>query len=132
VIIIDTSAIMAILRDEPERRVFTNAIEQAEGCLMSAVSFVEASMVLEARNGYDGLRDLDLFLLKAGIALEPVDVEQAKAARAAFSKFGKRRHEANLNFGDCFSYALAKVTGAPLLFKGDDFKQTDIVPAVKI
>jgi ribonuclease VapC len=129
-IVIDTSAIIAILRDEPERRTFTEAIEHAEQCLMSAVSFVESSMVMEARNGYDGLRDFDLFILKAGIEIEAVDAEQAKVARKAFSKFGKGRHQANLNFGDCFSYALTKITGAPLLFKGHDFNQTDIKTVV--
>ena len=130
-IVIDTSAIMAILQDEQERRSFTEAIERADQCLMSAVSFVEASMVMEARSGYEGLRDFDLFVLKAGIALEPVDAEQAKVARSAFIRFGKGRHEANLNFGDCFSYALAKVMGAPLLFKGNDFIQTDIESAAR-
>jgi ribonuclease VapC len=130
VIVIDTSAIIAILRNEPERRSFTEAIEQTEQCLMSAVSFVEASIVMEARNGYEGLRDLDLFLLKAGIAIEAVDAEQAKMARSAFGRYGKGRHEANLNFGDCFSYGLAKATGAPLLFKGDDFNKTDIKSAI--
>jgi ribonuclease VapC len=125
-IVIDTSAMIAILRDEPERRAFTEAIEQAEQCLMSAVSFVESSMIMEARNGYAGLQYFDLFILKAGIAIETVDAEQAKAARKAFSKFGKGRHKASLNFGDCFSYALAKITGAPLLCKGNDFNRTDI------
>jgi ribonuclease VapC len=99
---------------------------------MSAVSVVEASMVMEARSGYDGLRDFDLFLLKAGISVEAVDADQAKEARRAFSRFGKGRHEANLNFGDCFSYALAKIAGASLLFKGDDFSRTDIEAAVKV
>ena len=131
-IIIDTSAIIAILKDEPERRSFTETIEQAETCVMSAVNYVEASMVLEARNGYEGLRDFDLFLLKAGIIIETVDAEQAKTARDAFSKFGKGRHKAGLNFGDCFSYALAKTIGAPLLFKGNDFNHTDIRSAAKI
>jgi len=129
VIVIDTSAMVAILRDEPERRAFTQVIERADRCLMSAVSFVEASIVLEARNGDDGLRDFDYFLLKAGIEIEAVDAELAKAARSAFSRFGKGRHEANLNFGDCFSYALAKATGSPLLFKGNNFVQTDVEPA---
>ena len=130
-IVIDTSAIIAILKDEPEQRSFAEAIEQAETCLMSAANYVETSMVLEARNGYEGLRDFDLFLLKAGIIIETVDAEQAKAARMAFSKFGKGRHKAGLNFGDCFSYALAKTLGAPLLFKGDDFNHTDIRSAMK-
>lgn len=88
-------------------------------------------MVIEARNGYEGLRDFDLFVLKAGIEVAAVDTEQAKIARAAFRKFGKGRHAANLNFGDCFSYALAKALEAPLLFKGNDFSQTDIEAAVK-
>ena len=131
-IVIDTSAVVAILRNEYERRSFTEAIERADQCLISVVSYVEASMVMEARNGYEGLRDFDLFLLKAGVALEPVDTEQAKIARSAFIRFGKGRHEANLNFGDCFSYALAKVMGASLLFKGNDFIRTDIEAAAKM
>jgi ribonuclease VapC len=131
VIVIDTSAVVAILRDEPERRMFNEAIEEAKRCLMSAVSFVEASMVMEGRMGYDGLRDFDLFVLKAGIEIVPVDVEQANIAREAFRTFGKGRHAANLNFGDCFSYALAKAMDAALLFKGQDFSRTDIEAAVK-
>ncbi|MBS0151156.1 MAG: type II toxin-antitoxin system VapC family toxin [Nitrospira sp.] len=130
-IVIDTSAVVAILRDEAERRTFNEAIEEAKRCLVSAVSFVEASMVMEGRMGYDGLRDFDLFILKAGIEIVPVDVEQASIARGAFRKFGKGRHAANLNFGDCFSYALAKVMDAALLFKGHDFSRTDIESAVK-
>jgi len=131
VIVIDTSAVVAILRDEAERRTFNEVIEGAKRCLMSAVSFVEASMVMESRMGYDGLRDFELFVLKAGIEIVPVDVEQANIARGAFRKFGKGRHAANLNFGDCFSYALAKATDAALLFKGHDFSRTDIEVAVK-
>ncbi|MDH4187808.1 MAG: type II toxin-antitoxin system VapC family toxin [Nitrospira sp.] len=130
-IVIDTSAVVAVLRDEAERRAFNEIIEDAERCLMSAVSFVEASMVMEGRMGYDGLRDFDLFVVKAGIEIAPVDVEQSKIARIAFTKFGKGRHAANLNFGDCFSYALAKAMDAALLFKGNDFSQTDIEAAVK-
>jgi ribonuclease VapC len=130
-IIIDTSAVIAILRDEQERRSFTEAIEEAGQCMISAVSFVEASLVMETRNGYEGLRDLDLFLLKAGITIESVDAEQAKLARKAFSKYGKGRHSAGLNFGDCFSYALAKANEAPLLFKGDDFAKTDVQALVR-
>lgn len=130
-IVIDTSAVVAVLRDEEERRTFNEVIEQTTRCLMSAVSFVEASMVMEGRTGYDGVRDFDLFVLKAGIEIVPVDVEQANIARGAFRKFGKGRHAANLNFGDCFSYALAKAMDAPLLFKGHDFSRTDIEAAVK-
>lgn len=130
-IVIDTSAALATLRDKHERRAFAEDIEEADACLMSAVSFVEASLVMEARHGYEGLRDFDLFVLKAGIVIEAVDAEQAKAARRAFSRFGKGRHPANLNFGDCFSYALAQTTGAPLLYKGGDFRLTDIPSALK-
>jgi ribonuclease VapC len=85
-------------------------------------------MVIESRFGAEGLRDLDLFIERAGIALVPVDSEQAHVARRAFSRFGKGRHPAGLNYGDCFSYALASVLGEPLLYKGDDFRQTDIAP----
>ncbi len=128
--VIDTSAILAILRDEPERRAFNEAIESADPRLMSAASFVEASMVIETRRGYEGLRDFDLFIAKAGIELAPVDADQAHIARQAFREYGKGRHPAGLNFGDCFSYALARATGLPLLFKGNDFAQTDIEPAL--
>lgn len=129
-IVIDTSAVVAVLRDEPERRAFTEAIEQADRCVISAVSFVEASIVIETRSGYEGLRDFDLFILKAGIEVVATDAEQAKIAQSAFRTFGKGRHPANLNFGDCFSYALAKALEAPLLFKGNDFAQTDIAAVI--
>lgn len=128
--VLDTSALLAILQDEPERRAFNEAIEQADSRSLSTASFVEVSLVIEARHGADGLADLDLFLAKAEIELVPVDVEQAHAGRRAFSRYGRGRHPAGLNFGDCFSYALAEVLGEPLLFKGDDFAQTDVEPAV--
>ena len=128
--IVDTSAILTILGDEPERRRFTEAIEAADECLMSTASFVEASLVLEVKRGYEGLRDLDLLFAKAGVEFVPVDMEQAQIARKAFRTFGKGRHPAKLNFGDCFSYALAIVTNSPLLFKGNDFSRTDVIPAV--
>jgi len=124
--VIDSSAILAILNDEPERRSFNEAIEQTDACLISVVSFVETSMVLEARKGYEGVRDFDLFVAQAGMELTDVDMEQARLAREAFCQFGKGRHAASLNFGDCFSYALAKATGLPLLFKGNDFSLTDL------
>lgn len=95
---------------------------------MVLASFVEASIVIEARFGSDGLRDLDLFIDKAGLEIASVDAEQAYVARRAFSRFGKGRHAAGLNYGDCFSYALATVLGEPLLYKGDDFRQTDVTP----
>ena len=128
--VIDSSAVLAILNNEPERRIFTKTLEQADASLISVVSFVETSLILEARKGYDALRDFDFFIAKAGVELIAVDVEQAELARTAFRQFGKGRHPANLNFGDCFSYALAKVSGVPLLFKGQDFAHTDIEPVV--
>ena len=124
--VIDTSALVAILRNEPERGKFTQAIEHAETCVMSVVSFGEASMVIESRHGVDGLRDLDLLIAKARIELVSVDAGQALAAREAFRQFGRGRHPAGLNFGDCFSYALAKVLDQPLLCKGRDFIRTDV------
>jgi ribonuclease VapC len=93
---------------------------------MSTVTFVEASIVIEVRRGYEGLRDLDLFISKAEIQLVPVDADQAHLARQAFRQYGKGRHVAGLNFGDCFSYALAKGLSEPLLFKGKDFSRTDV------
>ena len=124
--VLDTSAILAILQDEPERRKFNEAIEAAERRSLSTASFLECSMILESRYGPDGVRDLDLFIAKAQVALVPVDEEQADLARRAFRKYGKGRHPAGLNFGDCFSYALSQALNEPLLFKGNDFNQTDI------
>ena len=124
--VLDTSAILAILQNEPERRKFNEAIEAAETRSLSTASFVECSMILESRYGVDGVRDLDLFIAKAQVSLVAVDEEQADLARRAFRKYGKGRHPAGLNFGDCFSYALARALDKPLLFKGNDFSQTDI------
>ena len=124
--VLDTSAILAILQNEPERRKFNEAIDAAETRSLSTASFVECSMILESRYGADGVRDLDLFVVKAQVTLVPVDEEQADLARRAFRKYGKGRHPAALNFGDCFSYALSQALNEPLLFKGNDFNQTDI------
>ncbi len=124
--VIDTSALVAILQDEPERGAFNEAIEAADRRSMSVVSFVEASTILETRFGPDGVRALDLVIAKADIELVPVDAEQAHAARTAFRAYGKRRHPAGLNFGNCFAYALARTLGEPLLFKGSDFSLTDV------
>ena len=126
--VIDTSALLAVLFDEPERRLFNEAIEAAESRLLSTATLVEVSIVIESRFGAEGLRDLDLFIERAGIELVAVDSEQAYMARRAFSQFGKGRHRAGLNYGDCFSYALAMVLGEPLLFKGEDFPLTNITP----
>ena len=127
--VIDTSALVAVLGNEPGRQSFIAAIEAASSRVMSAATFVEISIIIESRHGAEGLRDLDLFLGKAGVDLVAVDAEQAHAARHAFSRFGKGRHRAGLNYGDCFSYALAAVSGEPLLFKGDDFGHTNVTPA---
>jgi ribonuclease VapC len=127
--VLDTSALLAILFDEPERRGFTETIEAAENRLLSAVSFVETSMILESRLGSDGVRAMDRLLAAGSIETSSVDAAQAAAAREAFRQFGKGRHPAGLNFGDCFSYALAKCRGDTLLFKGNDFSQTDIAAA---
>lgn len=124
--VIDTSALVAILQREPERRRFIEAIEAADVRLMSVATFVEISIVIEARHGAEGLRDLDHFINRAGIELVSVDIEQGTTARGAFVRYGKGRHRAGLNYGDCFSYALAILKGEPLLFKGDDFVHTDI------
>ena len=123
--VIDTSAILAILQREPERRSFIEAIESADSTRLSVASFVETSNVIESRYGAEGLRDLDRFISRASIELIPVDREQGQLARSAFSRFGKGRHRAGLNYGDCFSYAAAIGLGEPLLCKGDDFIHTD-------
>jgi ribonuclease VapC len=124
--VVDTSALLAILQDEPERRAFNEAIESAESRCLSTATWVETSIVLESRYGAEGLRDLDLLISKASIDLVPVDIEQAHIARLAFSRFGKGRHPAGLNYGDCFAYALATARGEPLLYKGADFALTDV------
>jgi ribonuclease VapC len=124
--VIDTSALIAILQREPERRSFLEAIESADSTRMSIASFVESSIIIESRYGAEGLRDLDRFISRAIIELIPVDEEQGQLARSAYSRFGKGRHRAGLNYGDCFSYAAAISLGEPLLCKGDDFIHTDV------
>jgi ribonuclease VapC len=124
--VIDTSALLAILQDEPERRRFNEILEAAETRSLSTAAFVETSIVIESRYGAAGLRDLDALMATASIALVEVSPEQAHLARSAFSQFGKGRHPAGLNFGDCFSYALAKSLGEPLLYKGENFARTDV------
>jgi len=101
--VIDTSAVLAIMQREPERRIFLEAIEAADSTRMSVASFVEISIVIESRYGAEGLRDLDRFISRGRIELIPVDIEQGQLARSAFSRFGKGRHRAGLNYGDCFS-----------------------------
>ena len=127
--IIDTSALIAVLTGEAERRAFNEKIARAETCLLSAASYLETSIIVETRFGYEGIRDLSFYLQTAQIKIYPLDKEQAELARNAYASYGKGKHPASLNFGDCFAYALAKLTGESLLFKGDDFSQTDIPPA---
>jgi ribonuclease VapC len=128
-VILDTSALAAIFFREPEAARYIQMIHNADRCRISAANFVELSMVIESQIGPEGSRQCDVFLRRAEISIEPVTVEQAQFARQAFLDFGKGRHPAGLNFGDCFAYALAKATGEPLLFKGEDFAKTDIVGA---
>ena len=125
--IIDTSALVAILIEEPEGDAFLKLIESTPKCRISVVSWVELAMVLAREARMTTPARAELFLHQSGIQIEPVNIEQGQIARQAFLDFGKGRHKAGLNFGDCFSYALAKSTGAPLLFKGNDFRYTDIV-----
>jgi ribonuclease VapC len=127
--ILDTSAMVAILYREPEAVAFVRLIHDADACRISVASYVELSMVMEKQLGPEGMRQAEAFFRRAGVIVEPVTVEQGELARQAFLDFGKGRHKAGLNFGDCFSYALAKATGEPLLFKGDDFAATDIQAA---
>jgi ribonuclease VapC len=127
--IVDTSALAAILFAEPEAAHYTKVIHDADRCLISTGNFLELSIVVEGQLGTDALRQCDMFLRRASIVVEPFTVEQAHLARQAFHDFGKGRHPAGLNFGDCFAYALAKFTGEPLLFKGEDFRKTDVVAA---
>ena len=124
--VIDTSALAAIFFVEPERQSFLEAIATAESRLLSAATVLETGMVLEGRQGEAAGREFDLFVVRADLQVVPVDAEQADIARSAWRKYGKGRHRAALNFGDCFAYALAKTTGEVLLAKGTDFSLTDI------
>ena len=127
--VIDTSAILAILFKEPERDRLAVAVGGAEVRLVSSVTALESAIVVLARKGPAGLRELDLLLHGASLDVVPFDAEQVALAREAYERFGKGRHPARLNFGDCCSYALAHRSGEPLLFKGDDFARTALTPA---
>jgi len=124
--VIDTSALAAIFFAEQERDSFLAAITTAGSRLVSAATVLETGIVLESRQGEAAGREFDLFVVRADLQIVAVDVEQADLARSAWRKYGKGRHPAALNFGDCFSYALAKVSGEPLLAKGTDFASTDL------
>lgn len=128
--IVDTSALMAILRLEPEARRLLEAIRKADRRAMSAATLVEVGVVAEARAGEQGGRDLDAALARLKMEIVPLTESHAVHARRAFRRYGKGRgHPARLNLGDCSSYALAKASGEALLFKGDDFSRTDIEAA---
>ena len=123
--IVDTSAMVAIFYGEPEAADFTKRIHGAASTRISVANYVELSMIIEKQLGPEGMIQVDAFFRRAAITIEPVTIDQGNLARQAFLDFGKGRHKAGLNFGDCFAYALAKDL-EPLLFKGKDFAQTDI------
>ena len=127
--IVDTSALLAVLFGEPDAEHYEQAIAEASRCRMSVASFLEAAIVLESRAGAAAGHELDLFLERAPIELVPITSGHAQAARRAWRRFGKGNHPAGLNFGDCFAYALAEATREPLLFKGRDFALTDVEAA---
>ncbi|MBO0903168.1 type II toxin-antitoxin system VapC family toxin [Jiella sonneratiae] len=127
--VIDSSALIAILENEAESPALRGAIGRDAVRLISAATMVEASIVALARRGEPGLAILDVFCERADIVVVPLENDQVRAAVDAFRRFGKGRHPAGLNFGDCFSYALARTTGESLLFKGGDFSLTDVTPA---
>lgn len=128
--VLDTSALTAILFGEPEAQHFVDLISKDSKRLLSASTALELMIVIESRKGEIGGRDLDLFIHRANIDIVPFDSEQAELARIAWRRYGKgNNHPAQLNFGDCFAYALSKMSGEPLLFKGNDFSHTDIKPA---
>ena len=127
--IVDSSAVVAILLSEADADHLANKLAGAPRLRMSAATYLEVSIVMENKGGPRAGYELDDFIANTEIEIVPLTLEQAEAARIAWRRFGKGNHPARLNFGDCFSYALAKISGEPLLFKGNDFAQTDIEPA---
>ncbi|AUX78303.1 type II toxin-antitoxin system VapC family toxin [Sinorhizobium fredii] len=127
--VIDTSAIVAVAFNEPEAETYEQKVVDAPRRFMSAATLLELTIVIEARLGEAGTAELDLWLHKAGVEIVAVDAEQIAVARRAWRSYGKGRHPAGLNYGDCFSYALAKTRSETLLYKGDDFSRTDIEAA---
>lgn len=127
--IVDTSALLAILLREPEAEEFARAIERADVVRLSVAGYLEAALFVDRHGDEVRRAQFDTFLAEFSIRLEPVTAEQGRMAREAFRAFGKGRHPAGLNYGDCFAYALAKALREPLLFKGNDFSQTDVEAA---
>lgn len=128
-IVVDTSALIAILDKEPDAALFAEAIAEADPPLISAATLLEVNIVMLNRHGERAARMVERLLQEAGFQVESFTAQQAEVAREAYARYGKGQQTAGLNYGDCFSYALAKVTGLPLLFKGQDFSKTDIIPA---
>jgi len=125
-IVVDTSAVVAVLSGEPDGDRINAALADSGNSLMSAANYLECSIVLASRFGDDGVHDLRLYLHEAGIEIVPVDRDQADLALDAWMRYGRGRHPAALDFGDCFAYALASARGAGLLFVGEDFARTDV------
>ena len=128
-LVVDTSALMAILLEEPDALLFAHALHDADELRMSAPSWLEAAQVVTGRRGMQGYGLFHELVTRLGVEIVPCDESMARAAYEAWLRFGKGRNPASLNFGDCFSYALAKLRDEPLLFKGDDFSKTDLVAA---
>ena len=126
--VIDSSALVGVLLDGPDAALLAAAIAAGSPRLLSAASLIETSIVVEGRKGEVGGRELDLLLYRTNVEIVNVDHGQAELARLAWRRYGRGRHPASLNYGDCFSYALAKSRRLPLLFIGNDFSQTDIDP----
>jgi ribonuclease VapC len=130
-LIVDTSALLAVLLDEPQAGRILEAIVDAPSPRMSAANWLEVAMIVEEKGGRRASLRLDEFIRTAGIGIAPVTVEQAQAARNAWRYFGRHKHSARLDFGDCFAYALAKTSGEKLLFSGEGFSRTDIESAIR-
>ncbi len=129
---VDSSAVLAILLGEEDAPTYARAIECADECRMSAVNWLETAIRIDLVGDPIASNAFDDFMREAGIVVEPVDLDQAQIARSAYRAYGKgTTHPARLNFGDCFAYALAKLASEPLLFKGTDFSQTDLTSAVR-
>jgi ribonuclease VapC len=130
-VIVDSSAVLAVIFGEADAARFADALACAEACRMAAPVWFEASMVVEGRGGLAAVQRLDDFMAEAVVELVSFSPEHARLAQQAWRRFGRGRHRAGLNYGDCMSYALARERREPLLFKGDDFVHTDIEPALK-